>query len=102
MEFFMTDLNGLTLINPSREDRLQILKSVAEEPDSDYPEVYLTTNEGTVIGYRTGGVLFQEEDGEIVRIITDASVDAAEKVWTALATGREEALDELPWDYIED
>ena len=102
MEFFTTDLDGLTLINPSREDRRRILESVQKDPDADYPEVYLTTEDGTVIGYRTGGVLFQEEDGEISRIITDASVDAAEKVWTALATGREDALEDLPWDYLED
>lgn len=102
MEFFTTDLNGLTLINPEREDRRQLLESVLKEPDADYPEVYLTTDEGTVIGYRTGGVLFQEEDGEITRFIADCSVELADKVWTALATGREEALDDLPWQYLED
>ncbi|NDV61412.1 hypothetical protein G0Q06_03005 [Puniceicoccales bacterium CK1056] len=102
MEFFTTDLNGLTLINPEREDRRHILESVLQDPDADYPEVYLTTDVGIVIGYRTGGVLFQEEDGEITRLIADCSLDAAEKVWTALATGREEALDELPWTYLED
>lgn len=102
MEFFTTDLNGLTLINPDREDRRRILESVLEDPEADYPEVYLTTEAGTVIGFRTSGVLFQEEEGEITRILPNCSIEAAEKVWTALTSGREEALDELPWHYIED
>lgn len=102
MEFFTTDLDGVTVINPSKEERRRVLESVIEDPDADYPEVYLTTDDGTVLGYRTGGVIFEEEDGEIVRLMADVSVDAAEKVWTALVTGRRDALEDLPWDYLVD
>lgn len=97
MGFFTTDLDGVTLINPSEEERRGILRSVLDDPDADYPEVYLTTDDGEVIGYRSGSVLFQEEDGEIVRVIRDADIDTAARAWTMLAAGNAEALDSLPW-----
>jgi hypothetical protein len=97
MEFFTTDLDGMTLINPPEEERRAILRSVLDDPDADYPEVYLTTDDGDVIGYRSGGVLFQEEDGEIVRIIPDVDLDTAARAWDCLAGGNADGLDSLPW-----
>lgn len=98
MEFFTTDLNGITLINPGESERRAVLQSVLEEPEADYPEVYLTVRDGPVIGYRPGGTLFMEEDGEIVRIIRGADLDAACRVWNLLVAGDNDALEALPWE----
>jgi hypothetical protein len=102
MDFFTTDLDGVTLINPPEEERRAILRSVLDDEDADYPEVYLTTDDGDVIGYRAGEVLFQEEDGEIIRMIREADVDLAARAWSWLAAGNTDGLDSLPWQPAED
>lgn len=102
MDFFTTDLDGVTLINPDEDARRAILESVGAETDADYPEVYLTSGDGVVLGYRTGGVLFQEEEGEIVRLIRGVDIGMAARAWSMLAAGDEEALEGLPWTDPED
>lgn len=101
MEFFTTDLDGVTLINPTLEEQRAVLRTVLDDPDADYPEVYLTTDNGDVIGYRSGGVLFQEEDGEIARVIPDVDIDTAAKAWAWLSRGNFDELDTLPWQSAE-
>ena len=97
MEFFTTDLEGVTRINPDEDARRAILESVLAGPDADYPEVYLTSADGVVLGYRAGGMLFQEEDGDIIRLIRGVDAGLAARAWTWLAAGNGEALEGLPW-----
>jgi hypothetical protein len=101
LNFHTTDLDGLTLVNPDRAERRAILESAAAGADADYPEVYLSLDDGTVLGYRTGGILFQEEAGEVVRVIRGLAPAGADEIWTALIEGGPEALEAWPWEMVD-
>jgi len=96
MEFFTTDQDGVTLIEPDAEARSRILESVLHSA-ADYPEVYLTHQRGVVLGYRSGGYLIREEDGEVIGVLSPASIETATQAWTSLATSDFDSLDSLPW-----
>ncbi|MEX0332543.1 MAG: hypothetical protein AB3N64_14095 [Puniceicoccaceae bacterium] len=97
MEFFTTDLDGVTRMEPGAVDRLDILTSVEEAVEADYPEVYLTSGKGIVLGYRRGGILLWEEEGQVLRTLGGISPAKAAEAWTLLAGGEVEALQALPW-----
>ena len=97
MEFFTTDLDGLTEINPTKARRREILQSVLEDCDADYPEVYLTIRNGPVIGYRQDGCLLWEEAGVVVRILPRVDLKEAQQAWSRAITGNWPALEALPW-----
>jgi len=97
MDFFTTDLNGVTLIEPEEVDRSGILKTVEDSHD-DYPEVYLTHQSGTVVSYRRGGFLIREDQGEVSGIISSGSMDLAKSAWDYLSKGDIAGLDSLPWE----
>ncbi|MFO7725976.1 MAG: hypothetical protein R6V45_10540 [Oceanipulchritudo sp.] len=97
MPYFTTDLDGVTLIAPDAKARRDVIDTVAEAADADYPEVYLTLDDGRVLGYRLGGTLFQEEDGEVTRIVPNASPETVAQAWTWFVDGCEDALEGLSW-----
>lgn len=101
MEYFTTDLEGLTLLNPTEAQLRAVLQSVMDDPEADYPEVYLTTAAGEVMGFGAHGLLFQEEDGEIVRVIRGVGLEDALHAWQALAGGQLETLEALPWKRVD-
>ena len=49
MDFFTTDVYGLTHLSPGSVERERILASVAMESDADYPEVYRFLDESPVL-----------------------------------------------------
>jgi ribosomal protein L16 Arg81 hydroxylase len=98
LEFFTTDLDGITLVNPGEPERRRILESVTMESGSDFPEVYLSLEKGPVISYRAGGCLLWEENGEVRQFINGVTVEAALKAWNQLASGNLAALNDLPWE----
>lgn len=100
MDYFTTDIDGLSLINPSEEEMRGLLEAAEATPDADYPEVYLTNAEEDVIGYRCGGTLFLEEAGEIVRIIRGVSLSGALRAWVSFAKGETETVESLPWERL--
>jgi len=102
MDYFTTDIDGLTLINPSEEEIRGILEAAEASPDADYPEAYLTNAGEEVIGYRAGGTLFIEEGGEIVRIIRGVSITSALRAWLSFAKDGVESIRSLPWERIPD
>jgi hypothetical protein len=97
MEFFTTDVEGVTLMNPGSHERLAVLQSVHEDPDADYPEAFLSGAGGIVLGYRAGGILSWEEEGEVRRFVKDITMEAAASAWTSLADGDTAALEQLDW-----
>lgn len=101
MEFFTTDLHGVTLIDPPVGERRRILRSTQEETDSEYPEVFLTTGDGTVLGYGSSGMLFQEEAGEIIRVAPGVDPELAEQAWNFLIEGDLASLEALPWQLVD-
>lgn len=101
MSYFTTDLDGVTLIAPDAEARREVIEMVAGATEADYPEVYLTLDDGRVLGYRLGGVLFQEEDGDVTRFVRNASPETVAQAWTWLIEGSGEALESLPWQMPE-
>ena len=101
MQFFTTDVDGMTLVDPERADRREVLDSVREDPESAFPEVYLTLSDGRVLGYRAGGTLFEEEEGEVIRMVRDVDVESAENAWEAFINGDHDKLDALPWIIVD-
>ena len=97
MEFFTTDLDGITRMAPGPVERRAILASVEEAEGMDYPEVYLTSATGVVLGYRAGGILVWEEGGEVRMTMAGVAPNQAAEAWTLLAGGEWEALKALPW-----
>ncbi|MEX0325358.1 MAG: hypothetical protein AB3N33_04645 [Puniceicoccaceae bacterium] len=97
MEFFTTDLDGVTRMVPAAAERRRILDSVEDALEADYPEVYLTSSTGIVLGYRRGCILVWEEAGEVIRTLAGVPPDRAAEAWTFLAEGDLEALQALPW-----
>ena len=87
---------------PGAVERRDILASVEAAAGVDYPEVYLSANPGLVLGYRHGGILVWEEDGEVRRTMAGISINQAAEAWTLLATGQLEALQALPWEAVEE
>ena len=86
MEFFTTDINGVTQINPDAAVRRRVLASV-EDSDADYPEVYLSCGGGLSIGYRAGGWMTWEQDGEVVKTQSGVSLGKAGQIWNEAAKG---------------
>jgi hypothetical protein len=101
MDFFTTDLDGITLMVPGPVDRREILLSVQQESDADYPEVYLNARNGIVIGYRAGGILLWEEAGRVTRTASGIDLNKAAEAWTWLVEGELSHLEALPWEVEE-
>lgn len=97
MQFFTTDADGLTLVDPGEAQRRRILETVEEDADADYPEVYLTFADGLVLGYRQGGYLSWEESGELVRVAGPVNLQTAIKAWNYAVCGDLASLRALPW-----
>ena len=102
MEFFTTDSSGVTLVNPGPRERRQVLESVLEDPDADYPEVFLTMEGGDVLAYRSGGVLVWERDGEVIATLAGMDLAAACAAWDWLVAGELDKLRSLPWRMVEE
>ena len=102
MPYFTTDLDGVTLIAPDAEARREVIEMAVRAEEADYPEVYLTLDDGRVLGYRLGGTLFQEEEGEMTRFVRKVSPEMVAQAWTWLIEGQDEALENLPWELPED
>ena len=101
MEFFTTDLDGVTRMVPGPVERRRILATVEEAEGEDYPEVYLTSSTGIVLGYRRGGILTWEEGGEVLRTMAGIHPNQAAEAWTLLAGSNLEALRGLPWKAVD-
>lgn len=101
MDYFSTDQLGITLVDPSRDERLSLLESVLLEDPSDFPEVFLSGNSGIVIGYRADACLLWEESGEITRYLPDTDVPSAMHAWDLLIANDLAALNSLDWRSVE-
>ena len=102
MDFFTTDGNGVTRVNPGPRERGQVLESVLDDSGMDYPEVYLTVEGGDVLGYRSGGVLVWEQEGEVIATLAGVDVAAAREAWDWLVAGERDKLRGLPWRMVEE
>jgi hypothetical protein len=100
MDFFTTDLEGITRMSPGVVERREILASVEGARDLAHPEVFLTSRDGIAIGYRTGGILTWEEQGSVRQTLRDVDLNRAAEVWTWLASGDTTALQSLPWEAV--
>ena len=101
MDFFTTDLNGITEMSPELEARRSILETVQKEPDEDYPDVWLNSGDGIALGYGAGEILLWEENAEIIKMLPDVAIDKAAEAWTLLAGGEYSELEKLPWQALE-
>ena len=101
MEYFTTDLDGVTRMAPGSLERRKILQSVQDAADADYPEVYLNTRKGIVLGYRAGGILLWEQVGLVTRTASGIDLNKATEAWTWLVEGDMSALESLPWTEVE-
>ncbi len=97
MQYFTTDLDGVTMVDPPAGVRRQILASVDKEEEADYPEVFLTVPSMVVLAYRRGGYLLWENEGEVVRSMAGVGLDRAEEAWSLAVEGNLDALEALPW-----
>ena len=88
---------GVTLVDPSRAERLDLLESVLADDSSDFPEVFLSGSRGIVIGYRADACLLWEEAGEITRYLPDADVSLAMRAWDLLTANDLTELNSLDW-----
>lgn len=102
MKFFTTDVAGITLVNPNSSQRREVLQSLEDGIDADYPEVFLNLDSGVVLGYRSGGFLAWEEDGEVTRYLQAVSPEKAEQIWDWLVSGELEEIEALQWQEIEE
>ena len=100
MDFFTTDIDGVTHMSPGPVERRDILASVADARDAAHPEVFLTTRDGTAMGYRSGGILTWEEQGRVRQTLKDVDLNRAAEVWSWLVKGDKGALASLPWESI--
>ena len=87
-------------MNPGRALRQEILSSVDQPGEADYPEVFLTSANGIVLGYRSGGILIWEEEGEVRKSLPGIDLEAAAGAWSALAENDLGTLEKLPWHPI--
>ena len=101
MKFFTTDAAGITLIDPAEAERLRILESVEMDADADFPEVFLAVQGGLVIGYRQGGYLSWEEEGELLRVAGPVDLPAAILAWNWAISGDMKSLLSLSWREID-
>ena len=97
MQYFTTDLDGVTMVDPPAGVRRQILASVQGEEEADYPEVFLTVPATIVLAYRRGGYLLWEDEGEVIRSMANVGLDRAEEAWNMALEGDLERLQALPW-----
>ena len=97
MQFFTTDLNGITLVNPDPVARREVLRSVAGQESADFPEVYLSVDKGPVLGYRAGGILVWEEGGEVRRLLREVDVATATNIWDRAINDPSDAMPDLDW-----
>lgn len=98
MRYFTTDLYGVTLVDPDADQRLDVLEASEESMGEDYPDVYVTVvGVQPVLGYRKGGYLLWEEDGEVTRYLSHVDTGEASRIWSLLVNGELAALKELPW-----
>ncbi|MEX0323850.1 MAG: hypothetical protein AB3N63_16945 [Puniceicoccaceae bacterium] len=102
MQYFTTDIAGITLMNPDPSQRRDVLKSLEDGIDADYPEVFLNIDSGIVLGYRSGGFLAWEEEGEVTRYLEGISVEMAEQIWNWLIDDNQSGMESLDWQDIED
>lgn len=100
MKFFTTDVEGITLVNPDIDQRREVLMSLEDGIDADYPEVYLNLESGIVLGYRSGGFMAWEEGGEVTRYLRGVDLAKAEQVWNWLLDGNHKEIESLPWQQI--
>ncbi len=102
MKFFTTDVEGITLVNPDPAQRREVLESLEDAINAEYPEVFLNLDSGIVLGYRSGGYMAWEEDGEVLRYLEGVDLDRAEQIWNWLLDNNQRAIDALTWQAIED
>jgi hypothetical protein len=101
MKYFTTDQEGITLVDPSSDERLRLLESVLINTSADFPEVFLTGSDGNVLGYRSDGCLFWEEAGIVSKFIPRTDVQEAIRAWDLLISSGKAGLDSLDWVKIE-
>ena len=101
MKYFTTDQEGITLVDPSSDERLRLLESVSIDTSADFPEVFLTRNDGNVLGYRSDGCLFWEEAGVVSKFIPNTDVQKAMCAWDLLINNGKAGLNSLDWMIIE-
>ena len=102
MKFFTTDPYGITLVEPSAEQREAVLRSVIEDPEpEDFPEAYLSGPGGVVVGYRSDGCLLYEAAGTVVRYRPHTDVQTAMAAWNLLIRADWNGLDKMNWKSIE-
>lgn len=98
MRFYTTDMYGQTLVDPSPEERLKLLRSVGHpEPDVDHPDVILTHRDGPALIYREGGILLRERESGELELLAAVPVEEANRIWNLLVAGDMAALAALPW-----
>jgi len=99
MAYHTTDVNGVTLINPEESALKEIICSVFDADDSDYPDVSIMHESGWMLVYADTQTLVLEnqnkEDG--VRFIREVTPDEVLKYWMMLADGDIDSLLELRW-----
>ena len=102
MKFFTTDQYGITLVEPTAEQREAVLRSILEDPESaDFPEAYLSGPGGVVVGYRSDGSLLYEASGTVTRYRPDTNLQTAMTAWTLLIKADWNGLDKMNWKSIE-
>jgi hypothetical protein len=99
MAYHSTDVNGVTLINPDKRAMREIICSVFDADDSDYPDVSLMHESGWTLVYSDTKTLLLEnaekEDG--IRFMREVSPADTLKYWVLLSQGKIKSLLSLQW-----
>lgn len=100
MPFNTTDAYGISEINPSTPRLKEIIKSVQQADEADYPDVSLIHDSGWTLTYSASKVLLWENldrPGKRQRFLRDMEPDRVLELWCKLAEGKIEEIEKQGW-----